>query len=71
MELNILVFEQLFLRGGIDRISISNFDIPMRPSFGFSYSQFISGLKIGVDYAFVLEPYSSHDQHIIGVNVVF
>ena len=66
-----LVFEQLFLRAGIDRISISNFDIPMRPSFGFSYSRLFSGVKIGVDYAFVLEPYSSHDQHIIGVNVVF
>ena len=66
-----LVFEQLFLRAGIDRISISNFDIPMRPSFGFSYSRLFSGLKIGVDYAFVIEPYSSSDQHIVGLTVNF
>ena len=66
-----LIFEKLFLRAGIDRISLGNFDIPMRPSFGFSYSSAFSGMRIGIDYAFVLEPYSSHDQHIIGVNVLF
>lgn len=65
------IIEPLYLRGGIDRISISNPDIPMRPSLGFSYYKLLGGLTIGIDYAFVVEPYSSHDQHIIGVDLLF
>lgn len=65
------IFENLFIRGGFDKFNLSNFDDPVRPSFGFSYFYPIDGVKIGVDYAFVMEPYSSGDQHIIGVNVNF
>lgn len=65
------VFEALFLRGGIDRISVGNFDIPMRPTLGFSYFKMVGNMKIGIDYAFVLEPYSTYDQHIIGVELLF
>ena len=61
----------LYLRAGIDRISISNPDLPMRPSFGFSYFREIGGFNLGIDYAFVIEPYSSHDQHIIGLEFIF
>jgi len=65
------IIESLYLRAGIDRLSISNSDIPMRPTFGFSYFSFLAGLNVGIDYAFVLEPYSSFDQHIIGVELLF
>lgn len=65
------IYESLFLRGGIDRISVSNSDIPMRPSFGFSYFKMFYGLNLGIDYAFVLEPYSSYDQHIVGIELIF
>jgi hypothetical protein len=65
------IFESLFLRGGIDRISIANSDLPLRPSLGFSYFKIISGYNLGIDYAFVIEPYSPHDQHIIGVELLF
>lgn len=65
------IFESFFLRAGVDRISINNFDLPIRPTFGFSYFKMVSGLNIGIDYAFVLEPYSSSDQHIVGVEVLF
>jgi len=65
------VVESFFLRGGIDRISISNGDIPIRPSFGFSYFKNLIGLNFGIDYAFVLEPYSSYDHHIIGLEILF
>lgn len=66
-----LIFTDLFIRAGFDKISISNFDIPMKPSFGFSYTQAYSGINFGIDYAFVIEPYSSYDQHIVGLSVIF
>jgi opacity protein-like surface antigen len=65
------IFENLFLRGGVDRISISNFDIPARPSLGFSYLKKFDSFKVGINYAFVMEPYSSYDSHIIGVEIIF
>ena len=65
------IFEKLYLRGGLDRLNLSNFDFPVRPSLGFSYFYTLNSIKFGFDYAYVLEPYSSSDQHIVGVNVNF
>lgn len=65
------IYENLFLRAGLDKLNLSNFDFPARPSFGFSYLRIMGTLNIGINYAFVLEPYSSGDQHIIGINVTF
>jgi len=65
------IYENFLLRAGIDKLNLSNFNFPLRPSFGFSYFYSLNSLRIGIDYAFVIEPYSSSDQHIIGVNVNF
>ena len=65
------LYENLFLRAGFDKLNLSNFDFAVRPTFGFSYFYPLRSVKIGIDYAFVIEPYSSSDQHIIGVNVNF
>lgn len=65
------IYENLFLRGGIDRIDIGNFDIPVRPALGFSYFHPLGFGVVGVNYAFAIEPYSSHDQHIVGLNINF
>ena len=65
------IYENLFLRAGIDKLNLSNFDFPARPTFGFSYFHLLNSLKIGFDYAFVIEPYSSGSQHIVGINVNF
>lgn len=65
------IIESLYLRAGIDRLSISNPDIPIRPTFGFSYFSIIANLNVGIDYAFVIEPYSSSDQHIVGIEILF
>jgi len=62
------IFESLFLRTGFDKLNFSNFDYPMKLSFGFSYFYNTGGFTAGIDYAFVIEPYSPSDQHIIGVN---
>lgn len=69
IEYNII--RDLYLRCGLDRFNLSNTETPMRPSFGFSYFYEIKDMKFGIDYAFVIEPYSSSDQHIIGININF
>ena len=61
----------LFLRGGIDRINLSNSAEPVRPSAGFSYSYVINAFTVGIEYAFVIEPYSNSDKHLIGINFNF
>lgn len=65
------LYENLYVRGGLDRINLSNSDEPIRPSMGFSYFYKLDDIKIGINYAFVIEPYSSYDQHIIGLNFNF
>lgn len=65
------IFEGLYLRGGIDQFNLSNFDYPVNPSLGFSYYHKVGDLDFGVDYAFVVEPYSPQDRHVVGLNVNF
>lgn len=65
------IFENLFLRAGIDRLSLSNSDIPARPSCGFEYNYQLSSFYVGINYAYIIEPYSAWNAHIIGVNINF
>jgi len=65
------IFENLYIRGGVDKISISNFDIPARPALGFSYFYPLGIGVVGINYAFAIESYSSFDQHIVGLNINF
>jgi hypothetical protein len=65
------IFENLFLRGGVDQFDFSNSDRPAKPAFGFSYFKNFGDIVIGVDYAFMIEQYSPQDRHIVGVNVNF
>ncbi len=65
------VFDRLFLRGGIDQISLSNPDWPAKPSAGLSFSREIGNFLVGFDYAFMIEQYSTMDRHIIGLNLIF
>ena len=65
------IFEGLFVRGGLDKFNMSNTSAPSRPSLGFSYFHDFTSLVIGVNYAFVVEPYSSSDRHIIGLDINF
>ena len=65
------IYQNLFLRGGIDQFNVSNTDAGLKPSLGFSYATSFGDYTIGVDYAFMMEQYSSSDRHIIGVNFNF
>jgi hypothetical protein len=65
------IFENFFLRGGLDNWNLSNKDYEMNPSAGFSYFYGLNSILVGIDYAFVFEPYSPFDRHIVGINVKF
>ena len=65
------IYENLFLRAGVDQLNLRNFDFGVKPAFGFSYSKMFDGVMIGVDYAFMIEQYSPSDRHIVGVNLQF
>ncbi len=65
------IFESLYVRAGVDRFNLSNTDYPVRPAIGFSYDHTFNSLVAGFDYAFVVEPYSAYDQHIIGISINF
>ncbi len=65
------IFEGLYLRGGLDQFNLSNTDWPIKPSLGFSFYKSFGSFVVGVDYAFVVEQYSSSDRHIVGLTFNF
>lgn len=65
------LFENLFVRFGMDRIVLNNSDIPIRPSFGFTYNYQLKAFFVGINYAYVVEPYSPWNAHVFGVNINF
>lgn len=65
------IYEGLYLRAGVDQLNLSNDDWAVKPAAGFSYLYKFDDYIVGIDYAFMLEPYSSSDRHIIGVNFNF
>jgi len=65
------LYENFYLRGGIDQLNLSNSDHPLKPAAGFSYAKYFGTVKIGIDYAFMMEQYSPADRHIVGVNFQF
>jgi hypothetical protein len=65
------IYDGLFLRGGFDQFNFSNIDASLKPTLGFSYSQKLNDFILSVDYAFMIEQYSSSDRHIVGVNFNF
>ena len=65
------IFEGLYLRGGLDQFNLSNTDWPVKPSLGFSFYKPFGNFIVGVDYAFMIEQYSSADRHIVGVTFNF
>jgi hypothetical protein len=65
------IYENLFVRGGVDKFNLSNTDAPAKPALGFSYFKNLGSVVVGVDYAFMIEPYSPHDRHIVGLNINF
>jgi long-subunit fatty acid transport protein len=62
---------EVTVRGGLDRIDLKEKGSGVRPAFGFSASQSIGDWTPAVNYAYVIEPFSSTGMHIISLSVVF
>jgi hypothetical protein len=65
------IYNGFYLRGGIDQFNLSNTDWPIKPALGFSFYKPFGNFRVAVDYAFVIEQYSSNDRHIIGLTFNF
>jgi len=65
------IYENLFFRGGVDQFNFSNADFLPKPSAGFSYSKIFGSITAGIHYAFMIEQYSPHDRHIVGLTINF
>jgi hypothetical protein len=65
------IYDQFYIRGGLDQFNLSNTDWPIKPALGFSFFQAFGSFVAGVDYAFQIEQYSSSDRHIVSVNFNF
>ncbi len=59
------------VRAGLDQLNLKNSDFPVRPSLGVSFAKKLNSFLLSVDYAFVVERYSSEDRHIVGISIRF
>jgi len=64
------IYDQLYIRGGVDQFNLDNLDWPVVPSLGFSYFKAFDSLVVGVEYAYQFEQYTG-GRNIIGVNFNF
>ena len=62
--------ENFAIRGGIDQIDFGA-NITAKPSIGFSLKTSAGSWKPRLDYAYVLEPYSSGGIHLLSLSVSF
>jgi len=65
------IYKGFYLRTGIDQFNLRNSDYPVNPSFGFSFFTQLGKIIVGIDYAYVIEPYSPLDRNIVGINIKF
>lgn len=65
------VHHNVTLRAGIDRIDLKEKGNGLRPTFGFTARQEISGWNPALTYAYVLEPFSPSGIHMISFTLVF
>ncbi len=64
------IYDQFFIRGGVDQFNLDNLDWPVVPSLGFSYFKAFNGFVVGVEYAYQYEQYTG-GRNIVGVNFNF
>lgn len=65
------IYDQFYVRGGIDQFNLDNLDWPVVPSLGFSFFKAFDTFIVGVEYAFQFEQYSGAGRNIIGINFNF
>lgn len=63
--------EQFTIRAGADRVEASSFATGIKPTFGFTIKNPLSGWTPAVHYAYVVEGFAPHGMHIITVTGTF
>jgi hypothetical protein len=63
--------ENIHLRGGVERIDLSDAGIEPRPTFGFSIMQPVAQLQPVIHYAFILEPVAPTPSHVLSFVLQF
>lgn len=71
LGLEVPVAENIWLRGGVERLDFSDAGIDPRPSFGFSVSQPVAQMRPVIHYAFVLEPVAPSPTHVLSFGLQF
>ncbi len=66
-EVNLAEFFKI--RAGVDRINLDNSDMIPKISFGFGLNHKLFDKFFEINYAFVTEPYSPMDQHILTIGI--
>lgn len=67
----ILLHNNFILRAGLDRIVYSNNYSGIKPTFGYSLNFNLNKISTSLDYAYVIEPFSPGNAHIITINLKF
>ncbi len=65
------IHENFTLRGGIDRWELNSDATGAKPSFGFTAYKSFASWTPAITYAYVIEPFSSSDIHIITLSTMF
>ncbi len=66
------LMENISVRGGFDRWELGNDNAAgTKPSFGFTARRSFGDWTPAVTYAFIFEPFSSHDIHVITLSTTF
>ena len=68
--IEIYPISQLAIRMGVDQLDFQN-DLSAKPSFGFAIQPEFGFVSSYIHYAYIIEPYSPHDIHMISVSVSF
>ncbi len=71
LGVEIPIVENIWLRGGVERIDFSDAGIDPRPTFGFSISQPIAQMQPVIHYAFILEPVAPTPTHVLSFALQF
>lgn len=65
------IVENIWLRGGVERLDLSDAGIDPRPSLGFSVAQPVAQLRPVIHYAFILEPVAPSPTHVLSFALKF
>jgi hypothetical protein len=65
------IYENLYLRGGLDNIVLNNSDEVIQPSGGFAYFAKVGNYTLGVEYGLAAEQYSNGMRHTAGLHFIF